>query len=153
MAKRGRKSKKDVIEENLDRIEEMARYGANEADIAKSLGISVSTWEKYKNEFSQLKEVLKNARQDLVVEIKSALVKRALGFNYEEKKQYITEDEEDYKKKHTEITTKYCPPDVGAINSALQNFDDNWYRDKRQIELKRQELELRKQMANDKEWE
>ena len=91
MAKRGRKSKKDIIEENLDRIEEMARYGANEADIAKSLGISVSTWEKYKNEFSQLKEVLKNARQDLVVEIKSALVKRALGFNYEEKKQYIKE--------------------------------------------------------------
>ena len=152
MAKRGRKSKADIVIENLDRIKEMARVGVTEEDIAKSLGISVSTFEKYKNEFPQLKESLKTSKIDLSVTVKSALVKRALGYEYEEKKQYITEDDNGNKKKHTEITTKHMPPDVGAINSLLQNIDDNWYRDKRGAELRKQELELRKQMAEDKEW-
>ena len=152
MAKRGRKSKADIVIENLDRIKEMARVGVTEEDIAKSLGISVSTFEKYKNEFPQLKESLKTSKVDLSVTVKSALVKRALGYEYEEKKQYITEDDNGNKKKHTEITTKHMPPDVGAINSLLQNIDDNWYRDKRGAELRKQELELRKQMAEDKEW-
>lgn len=152
MAKRGRKSKADIVIENLDRIKEMARVGVTEEDIAKSLGISVSTFEKYKNEFPQLKESLKISKVDLSVTVKSALVKRALGYEYEEKKQYITEDDNGNKKKHTEITTKHMPPDVGAINSLLQNIDDNWYRDKRGAELRKQELELRKQMAEEKEW-
>lgn len=152
MAKRGRKSKADIVIENLDKIKEMARVGVTEEEIAKSLGISVSTFEKYKNEFSELKESLKTSKIDLSVTVKSALVKRALGYEYEEKKQYITEDDNGNKKKHTEITTKHMPPDVGAINSLLQNIDDNWYRDKRGAELRKQELELRKQMAEDKEW-
>lgn len=152
MAKRGRKSKADIVLENLDRIKEMARVGVTEEDIAKSLGISVSSFEKYKSEFPQLKESLKISKVDLSVTVKSALVKRALGYEYEEKKQYITEDDNGNKKKHTEITTKHMPPDVGAINSLLQNIDDNWYRDKRGAELRKQELELRKQMAEEKEW-
>lgn len=152
MAKRGRKSKADIVLENLDRIKEMARVGVTEEDIAKSLGISVSSFEKYKSEFPQLKESLKISKVDLSVTVKSALVKRALGYEYEEKKQYITEDDNGNKKKHTEITTKHMPPDVGAINSLLQNIDDNWYRDKRGAELRKQELELRKQIAEEKEW-
>lgn len=152
MAKRGRKSKADIVLGNLDRIKEMARVGVTEEDIAKSLGISVSSFEKYKSEFPQLKESLKISKVDLSVTVKSALVKRALGYEYEEKKQYITEDDNGNKKKHTEITTKHMPPDVGAINSLLQNIDDNWYRDKRGAELRKQELELRKQMAEEKEW-
>lgn len=152
MAKRGRKSKADIVLENLDRIKEMARVGVTEEDIAKSLGISVSSFEKYKSEFPQLKESLKISKVDLSVTVKSALVKRALGYEYEEKKQYITEDDNGNKKKHTEIITKHMPPDVGAINSLLQNIDDNWYRDKRGAELRKQELELRKQMAEEKEW-
>lgn len=151
MAKRGRKSKADIILNNLDKIEEMAKY-MYEADICDHLGISVSTLEKYKNEFPQLKEVLKKSKVNLIIDLKNSLIKRAKGYEYEEKKQYITEDESGNVKKHTEITKKHMPPDVGAINSALQNLDDNWYRDKRSIELKRQELELRKQMQEDKEW-
>lgn len=151
MAKRGRKSKANIILENIDRIQEYAKFML-EADIAKHLGISVSTLEKYKNELPQLKEALKKGKVDLVVDLKKSLIKRAMGYEYEEKKQYITEDADGNKKKHTEITTKHMPADVGAINSALQNLDDNWYRDKRGIELKRQELELRKQMQEEKEW-
>lgn len=152
MAKRGRKSKSDFILESMEQIKEWTKYGTLEKDIAENLGISVSTLEKYKNEIPELKEALKNGRKNLVFELKNALVKKAMGYDYEEKKQYITEDDNGNRKKHTEIMTKHMPPDVGAINSALQNLDDEWYRDKRGIELKRQELELRKQMADDKEW-
>ena len=152
MAKRGRKSKADNVLDNLDKIREMSKLGTREEDIARYFDVSVSTFEKYKNEYPQLKESLKKGKQDLIVTIKNALYKRACGYDYEEKKQYITEDDEGNKKRHTEIMTKHMPPDVGAINSFLQNIDDNWFRDKRNYELKKQELELRKEMAEKNEW-
>lgn len=152
MAKRGRKSKADIVYENLDKIEEWAKNGATEEQIANSLGISVSAFSKYKNENKELSDVLKKSRMKLVVDLKSALVKKALGFHYEEQKQYIREDENGKKTLYTEKYKKYSPPDVAALNSALQNYDGDWYRDKQAIELKRQELELKKKMAEDKEW-
>ena len=150
--KRGRKSKLDVVKENLEQIKEWAETGVNEEQMAKSLGISVSTWEKYKNEFSELKEILKGGRIKLVADLKSALIKRALGFSYEEKKQYIKEDDTGGTTTYTEITTKKALPDVAALNSALQNFDGDWYRDKKNYEIKLQELKLRERLAEKDNW-
>lgn len=153
-AKRGRKSKLDIVKENLEHIKKWASLGATEAQIAKSLGISRSAFCEYKKDFKELEDVIKNARMDLVIDLKGTLVERAKGFEYEEKKQYIKKDEvTGNKTQYTEITTKKALPDVAALNLCLKNWDKEWQNDPALYELKRQELELRKKMAKEKdEW-
>ena len=82
--KRGRKSKLNVVKENIDQIEKWARSGLREEQIAECLGISTSTFSKYKNEYPELQKTIENARVFLVADIKNALVERAKGFKYEE---------------------------------------------------------------------
>lgn len=151
--KKGRRSKINIIEENLDQISKWARSGLREEQIAECLGLATSTFSKYKKEYPELQKTLENARVFLVADIKNALVERAMGFKYEEKKSYTKMDESGRQTTYIEITEKYALPDVAAINSLLQNFDGDWYRDKQMYRLKEQELELRKKLAETKEWQ
>lgn len=149
----GRKSKYEThIKPYLGKIKEMLNDGASEKQVAKSLGVSYASFNNYKRDNEELAAVCGEPRTELVEDLRSALVKRALGFSYEEKKQYITEDEDGKKKKHTEITTKYALPDTTALFGALNLYDPEYVKDKKQYELKQQELELRKLSAELKEW-
>lgn len=150
----GRPSKyEERVKPYLDQIRKWKEQGADNRTIAKQLGVSMSTFSAYLNQYPELSEIVKNYdKKPIVEELRSTLVKRALGFTYEEKKQYITEDEDGKKKKHTEITTKYALPDTTALFGALNIFDDEYIKDKKQYELKKQELELRRQMAEEKDW-
>lgn len=152
--KRGRKSKIDIVKENLDHIKKWAELGATEEQIAESLGLSRSAFSEYKKDFKELNDVLKKARVKLVIDLKDTLVSRAKGFEYEEKKQYIKKDEvTGNKTQYTEIATKRALPDVAALNLCLKNWDKDWQNDPKLYELKRQELELRQKMAEQKdEW-
>ena len=134
------------------KIEKMLNDGASEKQVAESLGVSYASWNKYKVSHEDLRELCEKPRPKLIEDLRSALVKRALGFSYEEKKQYITEDEDGHKRKHTEITTKQALPDTTAIFGALNIYDPEYVKDRKQHELKQQELELRRQMAESKEW-
>lgn len=149
----GRKNKYEThIQPFFDEIEKMLNGGASEKQVAKSLGVSYPSWSNYKNKYPELKDLCGKPRTELIEDLRSSLVKRALGFSYEEKKQYITEDADGNKKKHTEIITKYALPDTTAIFGALNIYDPEYVKDKKQHELKQQELELRKQMAESKDW-
>lgn len=146
--KAGRKGKYEThIKPFFDKIDKMLNDGASEKQCAEALGVSYPAWNKYKQEYTELRELCSKPRTKLVEDLRSALVKRALGFTYEEKKQYITEDEDGHKKKHTEITTKQALPDTTAIFGALNLYDDEYVKDKKAHELKQQELELRREMA------
>lgn len=151
--KAGRNGKyKTHIEPFFDKIDKLLNEGASEKQVAQVLGVSYAAWNKYKQEYPEFKRLCSKPRTKLVEDLRSALVKRALGFTYEEKKQYITEDESGNKKKHTEITTKQALPDTTAIFGALNIYDPEYVKDKKAHELKEQELELRKQMAELKDW-
>ena len=83
------------------------------------------------------------------MELYSALIKRAKGFKYTEKKK-IYEGGELVRE---EISEKYAQPDVAALNLALKNFDaDNWANDPQIMELRRKELELRQQAVKNNDW-
>lgn len=149
----GRKGKYEThIKPYFDEIEKMLNEGASEKQVAEKLGISYASWSNYKRDYPSLNELCSKPRTALIDDLRSALVKRAIGFTYEEKKQYITEDENGNKKKHTEITTKQALPDTTAIFGALNLYDPNYVKDKKAHELKEQELELRKQMAEMRDW-
>lgn len=173
MAKRGRQSRYETdIKPNLSLISEMART-KTEKQIAEFFGVSYTgSWFKYKQDHPELVEALKKGRQNLVAELRSALIKKAVGYDYTETKVisekiklpdkmhtalreagFSPEEIEAVKNIRTEVAHKKMPPDVAAINLALKNYDkENWANDPQSLELKREELELRKKQIESKEW-
>lgn len=153
MSKRGRKSVYDtVIFPNINKIEEWVKSGATEKQICEALGISVSAFNVHK-EKKELKEALKKGRSSLVLDLRSEMIKKAFKHTLETKKTYVTQDENGSTRKHTEITTKEVDGDTGALHLLLKNYDkDNWKNDWDSYELKKAELELKKKLADDKDW-
>ena len=144
----GRPSRYETdIKPHLDFIQKAVEAGATVEEIAKAFNISETTLYKYKSEKPELKQAFARGREKVVVEIKAALLKKALGFSFEERKQYITSDGEN-EKTHTEISTRYCPPSETAAAMLLRNYSPDWRdTDNTSAELRRQEHELRKAIA------
>jgi len=146
------KSKWESVQAKLHLIEKWARDGLREDQIAKNLGISVSTLETYKQSHLELLKSLKKGKESLITELENALIKKALGYDYEEKKVY-TKTENGQSVTYTEITKKHQPPDTGALFGLLKNKDPEHYSDNPQmLQLKKQELELRERLAKQGDW-
>lgn len=149
MAKVGRKNKYYThVEPYLPQIMEMCRT-MTEQQIAEQLGVGYSTFMEYKKQFPELTEILKKGRQNLVAELRSALIKKAKGYDYTE-----TETTTEYGEV-TKVVEKYKSfgPDVAAINLLLKNYDkDNWANDPQTLELRKKELELRERQVEANEW-
>lgn len=173
MAKRGRKSRWETdIEPNLQVIQEMART-MTEKQIAESFGISYTgAWSLYKQQHPELAENLKKGRQNLVAELRSALIKKAKGYEYTETKEttervkwpdelyammleagFTPQQIGEARLVKTEVTHKTMSPDVAAINLALKNYDkENWANDPQALELKKKELKLKEQQIENNNW-
>lgn len=145
----GRPNKYEThIEPNLGKIEKMALY-MSEEQIAKSLGVGLTSWKKYKKLYPTINDHLKKGRQNLVIELRSALIKKAKGFQYTEKK---TIKEAGVVVREEEVT-RTSTPDVAALNLLLKNYDkDNWANDPQTLELRKQELEIKKQRMEAEDW-
>lgn len=155
MAKTGRKSIYDTeIKPHLKTIEEAVQKGATITEIARALGIAESTLYKYKNEKVELSEAFSRGRAQIIIDIRGALLKKALGYEYEEKKQYMKTDENGESVTYTEITTKHQAPSETAGAMLLRNYDDTWLdKDNVTTQLKQQEFELRKIIAESNNFE
>jgi len=146
------KSKWESVKTKLHLVEKWARDGISEENIAKALGISVTTLEVYKKEQPEIVKALKKGKETLITELENALIKKALGYDYEEKKVY-TKSENGTSVTYTEITKKHQPPDTGALFGLLKNKDPEHYSDNPQmLQLKKQELELRERLAKEGNW-
>lgn len=148
MAKTGRKSKYDThIAPHLKQIKTAVKNGATVKEIAAALNIAESTLNKYKAEKTELSAAFACGRANIIIDIRAALLKKALGYEYQEKKQYIRKNENGEDVTYTEITTKHQPPSETASAMLLRNYDDNWIdKDSITTQLKQQEFELRKAM-------
>lgn len=136
------------IKPHIEDIKKAVASGATVEEIATAFNISVSSIYKYKAQKKELKEAFARGRGKIIIDIKGALLKKALGYEYEEKKQYITEDESGKKKKHTEIMTRHMPPSETAAAMLLRNYDQTWLdKDNISTQLKQQEMELKKAIA------
>lgn len=144
MAKRGRKPKYEThIKPRLDDVKKWAEAGASEKEIAQALGVSLSAFSDYKTKYSELVETIRAGRQVVVLNVKAALVKKAVGFEYEEKVGRSKNGE-----LTTEVYQRYCPPDATACAMVLRNYSDEWRdKDKETTEFRRQELEIKKALA------
>lgn len=151
----GRPSKYEkLVKPRLFEISEWRHIGWTEEEIAKELGLSRRTLTQYKHLYPEFLRALKNETEELVKELRGALVRRAKGYQYVETKK-IYERNENGQLVHvrTEETTKSQPADVAALNLALKNFDrENWSNDPQLLALKREELELKKKQIEKDDW-
>lgn len=156
MAKRG---KYDLVKKRIPEILAWRRQdGLREKDIAQKLGISVATLENYKNKYPEFAEAMQEAKQAVVSDVFSALLKRAKGYEYQEKKVYTRqEDTKDGPKSvtYTEITKKQEPPNVAACSLLLKNLDreHDWSDNPTMLAIKREEVELKKKLAEAESWD
>ena len=145
---------KKCVEPYLNKIAQMA-LTMTEAQIAQTLGIGYATFRRYKEQNEQLRAALKKGRKDLVIELKSNLIKKANGFNYEETKEVKerNKDTGELEVVRVEKTVKYATPDVAANNLLLKNYDqENWANDPQTLELRKKELELKEKQIEANEW-
>lgn len=151
--KRGRKGKYETdIKPRFDEITHWLRSGASEKQIYENLGITKDTFYRYKRNYKEFYDLLKNGRQALVMQLRNTLIKKAMGFEYTEVKQYARE-ENGNKVTYVEKTTKTALPDVAALNLCLKNYDpDNWANDPQALKMKEKELELRREIAEKDDW-
>ena len=148
----GRKNKyTSHVEPHLKDIPEWLET-MTEAQIAKRLGISVCSFEKYKTEHEELVEALRVGNEHLVDELKSTLKKKAMGYTYKE-----TRTTRQRKGKDVVVTIeeveRYAHPDTGAIHLLLKNLDPSWTNDDKQtLELKRRQVAVAEKKQEAQDW-
>ena len=112
--------------EGLLLIEGWARDGLTDEQIAHNMGIAESTLYEWKKQFPEFSESLKRGKEVVDRMVENALLKRALGYEYQEQKIVVSEK----KKKKVETTIKQVIPDVTAQIFWLKNRKPDEWRDK-----------------------
>lgn len=132
IGKAGRKGKFQewLTPDGLTVIEGWARDGLTDEQTAHNMGISYTTLKDWINKFPAISTALKKGKAPVDLQVENALLKRALGYEYEET---ITEMEEvsgGKPKKHIRKVTKHMPPDTTAQIFWLKNRRPDRWRDK-----------------------
>ena len=103
-------------------LEGWARSGLTDEQIAKNMGIAPSTLYEWKKKSKEFSESLKKGKEVIDFEVENALLKRALGYEYEE---------ETYENGIlTKKVKKQVPPDTTAQIFWLKNRKPNTWKDK-----------------------
>ena len=114
------------VEPKLKLVECWARDGLTDEQIANNLGIAYSTLREYRDKYSALSAALKKGKEIVDYEVENALLKRALGYEYEE----VTYEHG----KETKRVLKHVVGDTTAQIFWLKNRKPQQWRDKKDIE-------------------
>ena len=121
----------DWIEpDGLLRVEGWAREGLNDEQIARNIGVSIRQFYDWQNRFPQFAQALKKGKVPVDLEVENALLKRALGYDYEETTTEIYKDPGGQEHSHIKKTKKHMPPDTTAQIFWLKNRRPGRWRDK-----------------------
>lgn len=152
----GRKSRYEThVKPFLGEISKWYEDLTEEEIATKKLGVAVSTFEKYKKEHPELKQALLDGRQNLVIDLKASLKRKAKGFYYTETKTVKVHDFENDIDVIAKVETykKYAQPDTGAAHLLLKNLDPSWHNDDAEtLEIKKKQVELQKQKLDQDNW-
>lgn len=113
-------------------IEGWARDGLTDEQIAKNIGISRSTLNEWKKKYSDISDTLKRGKEVIDRQVENSLLKRALGYEYEE----VSEKFEYGVLTERKVTKKQVVPDTTAQIFWLKNRKPEEWRDKREVDSK-----------------
>lgn len=122
------KYEKWLEQEGLLLIEGWARDGLTDEQIAGNMGVSRSTLNSWKDKYPDILDSLKKGKEIVDRQVENALLKRALGYEYEE----IKEKYEFGELSERTITKKQVIPDTTAQIFWLKNRKPKDWRDKQE---------------------
>lgn len=150
MAKKKRRNatyKDWITEDGLIKIEGWARDGLINEQIANEIGIHPSTLYDWQKKYPEIAEALKKGKDIIDRQVENALLKRALGYEYDEvtRERMVKKDVkgEPMTDLHgfpisemvtTKMVTKQVVPDTTAQIFWLKNRKPEQWRDKRDVE-------------------
>ena len=112
--------------EGLLKIEGWARDGLTDEQISENMGINRRTLTDWKNKYDPISLTLKRGKEVVDRQVENALLRRALGYEYEEVKEKFEGEE----LTERTVTKKEVVPDVTAQIFWLKNRKPDKWRDK-----------------------
>ena len=125
------------VKPHLELIESWCRDGDTDKTIAEKLKISQDTFYEYKKHYPEFSESLKNGKEIIDYRVENKLLKRALGYTFNEIKRETIQKEDGTEVQLYKVTEtiKEVVPDVTAQIFWLKNRKVKEWRDKQEIEL------------------
>jgi hypothetical protein len=128
----GRKGRYEewLTEDGLTRLTGWARDGLTNIQIAQNIGVGERTFSEWVTRFPAISAALKKGKEPVDIQVENALLRRALGYDYEET---ITEVEDlggGRTKKHVRKVTRHVAPDTTAQIFWLKNRKPKQWREK-----------------------
>lgn len=102
----------------------------NDEQIAHNIGISVSTYYAWQNSYPEFSEAIKKGKAPVDEEVENALLKSALGYDYEETVTEVIELPDGKQRKHIRKIKRHIPPSNLAQFFWLKNRKPEKWRDK-----------------------
>lgn len=115
-----------LTEDGLTLLEGWARDGLTDEQLAGKMGINPATLYDWKKKYPKISEALKKGKEVVDIQVENALLKRALGYDFQEEK--IERSDKDGLK--VVQTVKHIPPDTTAQIFWLKNRRPDRWRDK-----------------------
>lgn len=116
-----------MTSEGLLQLEGWARDGLTDEQIAGNMGIGYSTLQTWKSKYQDIRDTLKKGKEVVDLQVENALLKRALGYHYDE----ITMENGI----ETKRVTKEVISDTTAQIFWLKNRRPDKWRDKQDLQV------------------
>ena len=117
--------------EGLLKLEGWARDGLTNEQIAQNIGVSRKTLQEWCVKYGDIGDTLKRGKEVVDRQVENALLKRAIGYEYEE----VSEKYESGMMTEKKITKKRVVPDVTAQIFWLKNRRPDKWKDKQDVEV------------------
>ncbi len=126
-----------LTNEGLIKIEGWARDGLTDEQVATNIGISRQTLYEWVKKYPDISDALKRGKEVVDRQVENALLKRALGYEYDETtlervRDPITDETEMIE---TKRVVKQVVPDTTAQIFWLKNRKPTEWRDKQELEV------------------
>ena len=138
-----------LTDDGLLLLTSWAREGLVDSEIAKRCGVAYSTLRLWRDKHSAISAALKETKEIIDRMVENALLKRAMGYSYEETTRIYRPDEDGNQKLiDTKVIIKEVAPDTTAQIFWLKNRQrDGWKNDHDKAQIDREKLELEKLMT------
>lgn len=120
-----------LTDEGLIKIEGWARDGLTDEQIAGNMGIKRQTLYDWKKKYPVFSDTLKRGKEIIDRQVENSLLKRALGYEYDE----VTTTTYPNGEEETKRVTKHVAPDTTAQIFWLKNRKPDDWRDKKDVNL------------------
>ena len=154
MAKKESKPTKydELIKPHLEDIKRYVSHGVTEEEVRNFYGIGKTMWYEYKKRYSELNELLFNAKQICRVNLLNRAFEVANGYEYiETTTEEVKDKDGNITGTKTKVVKRYARADAGMIQFLLINrYPEDFARDPQILSIRKESLKNKNNDIEDK---